>query len=86
MSIRSNLPSGKTIKINKSLIDYYNPDYFNHPPDNISLPQFVEVKLKDLNLNSKLYIEIEKIIHIELYNAENDSLILFNKRKWSRSI
>ena len=67
--------SGRNIIINKSLIDYYNPDYFNHPPDNISLPQFVEVKLKDLNSQSSLYIEVEKDNSYKLYNAENDSLL-----------
>ncbi|HKB86525.1 MAG TPA: Wzz/FepE/Etk N-terminal domain-containing protein, partial [Ignavibacteriaceae bacterium] len=69
------LPSGKHININKSLIDYYNPAYFNNPPENISLPQFVEVKLKDLNTSSKMYIEIAKDKTYRIYNAENDSLV-----------
>ena len=72
---RIELPSGKKININKSLIDYYNPDYFNNPPENISLPQFVEVKLKDFNTSLKFYIEIAKDKTYRIYNAESDSLI-----------
>lgn len=66
---------GSKIKINKSLVDYYNPDYFNNPPQNISLPQFVEVKLKDLNSTSQLYIEIGRDKTYRIYNTLNDSLI-----------
>lgn len=67
--------SGNQINIDKSLVDYYNPDYFNNPPDHISLPQFVEVKLNDLNTTSKLYVEISQDMTYRLYNAVNDSLI-----------
>ena len=69
------LPSDKTIKIRKSLIDYYNPEYFNNPPANLPLPQFVEVKPIDLNATSKLYIEIAGDKSYKIYNAENDSLL-----------
>ena len=70
------LPGGKKININKSLIDYYNPDYFNNPPENVSLPQFVEVKLKNFNLKSDLYIEIAKDRTYRIYNSTNDSLLV----------
>ncbi len=72
---RIEMPSGKKININKLLVDYYNPDFFNNPPDNLSLPQFVEVKLNDLNSSSRYYIEIAKDKTYRIYNAENDSLI-----------
>ena len=70
------LPDGKKININKYLIDYYNPDYFNNPPENVSLPQFVEVKLKNFNLKSDLYIEIAKDRSYKIYNSTNDSLLI----------
>ncbi len=55
------LPTGKKININKSLIDYYNPEYFNNPPDNIPFPQFVEVKLIDLNANQNFILKLPEI-------------------------
>ena len=72
---RIELPSGRKIVINKPLIDYYNPVYFNNPPDNISLPQFVEVKLNDLNSESHFYIEITKDRTYSIYNAQSNNLL-----------
>ena len=75
---RIELPSGKKIPIKKSLVDYYNPEYFNNPPDNISLPQFVDVKVKDYDAASSLYIEVNKNNPYSIYNAQNDSLLSKN--------
>lgn len=69
------LPAGRQINIKKALVDYYNPAYFNHPPENTPLPQFVEIKLKDLNGTSKYYVMVTSKGTYGIYDAVSDKLI-----------
>ena len=80
------LPSGKKILINKSLVDYYNPEYFNNPPKGVSFPQFVDVKVKDKDAAANLYIEVNKNNLYSIYNAENDSLLSRNSAESSAGV
>ncbi len=69
------LPSGKEIKINKALVDYYKPDYFNSPPQNVTYPQFVEIKLNDLNGTSQYYCEVTSGKYYEIHDAVSGKLL-----------
>ncbi len=69
------LPSGKEIPINKSLADYYNPKFFNSPPAQTSLPQFVEVKLNSYNGTGSYFIEAGHGKSLEIHNAKDGTLL-----------